>query len=159
MIFTLLYLKYIIHVILLNWKYVHNVFTTLLPNFQSLFKVSLLFFSSWHTHQPSRVGVSPLCDVVSSFLCHTQTEKISSWNGPTVHVCCFMLVSASTKTFVSRVRKTAKKIVSWKICQQGHLLAEVSLYTNILYKKVKRQKVSTLIRYKKLRKNNRLWAG
>jgi len=46
-------------------------------------------------------------------LCHThiQTEKISSWNGPTVHVCCFMLARASTKTFVSRVRKTAKKII------------------------------------------------
>jgi hypothetical protein len=131
--------------------------------------------------QPSRVGGSPLCDVVSSFLCHThtdrkdkflewlllktaekifvsrnvishrlsgvsllavsnvnnpvgllglpyvmwpahffvthiQTEKISSWNGPTVHVCCFMLARASTKTFISRVRKTVKKIfVSRKI--------------------------------------------
>ena len=53
--------------------------------------------------QPSRVGGSPLCDVVSSFLCHIQTEKISSWNGPTVHVCCFMLARASTKTFVSRI--------------------------------------------------------
>ena len=58
--------KYIIHFILLNWKCVHNVFTILLPNFQSLFKVS-------------------------------------SWNGPTVHVCCFMLARASTKTFVSRI--------------------------------------------------------
>jgi len=36
-------------------------------------------------------------------------EKISSWNGPTVHVCCFMLARASTKTFVSRVQKTTKK--------------------------------------------------
>ena len=58
--------KYIIHFILLNWKYVHNVFTILLPDLQSLFKVS-------------------------------------SWNGPTVHVCCFMLARASTKTFVSRI--------------------------------------------------------
>jgi len=50
------------------------------------------------------------------FVTHIQTEKISSWNGPTVHVCCFMLACASTKTFVSRVRKTAKKIfVSQKI--------------------------------------------
>jgi len=40
---------------------------------------------------------------------HIQTEKVSSWNGPTVHVCCFMLARASTKTFVSRVRKTTKK--------------------------------------------------
>jgi len=43
------------------------------------------------------------------FVTHIQTEKISSWNGPTVHVCCFMLARASTKTFVSRVGKTAKK--------------------------------------------------
>jgi hypothetical protein len=49
---------------------------------------------------------------------HIQMEKISSWNGPTVHVCCFMLACASTKTFVSRVRKTKKK----------SSLAEVSLY-------------------------------
>jgi len=37
------------------------------------------------------------------FVTHIQTEKISSWNGPTVHVCCFMLARASTKTFVSRI--------------------------------------------------------
>jgi hypothetical protein len=34
---------------------------------------------------------------------HTQTEKISSYNGLTVHVCCFMLARVSTKTFVSRI--------------------------------------------------------
>ena len=50
------------------------------------------------------------------FVTQIQTEKISSWNGPTVHVCCFMLARASTKTFVSRVQKTAKTIfVSRKI--------------------------------------------
>ena len=54
---------------------------------------------------------------------------LSSWNGPTVNVCCFMLACASTKTFVSRARKRAKKIfVSRKNRQQGHSLAEVSLY-------------------------------
>ena len=31
-----------------------------------------------------------------------QMEKISSWNGPTDHICCFMLACASTKTFVSQ---------------------------------------------------------
>ena len=36
-----------VHFILLNWKYANKVFTILVPNFQSLFKVSLLFFSSW----------------------------------------------------------------------------------------------------------------
>ena len=35
--------------------------------------------------------------------------ELLSWNDPTVHVCCFMLARASTKTFVSRVPKTAKK--------------------------------------------------
>ena len=37
------------------------------------------------------------------FVTHIQTEKISSWNGPNVHVCCCKLVCASTKTFVSRI--------------------------------------------------------
>ena len=37
------------------------------------------------------------------FVTHIQTEKISSWIGPTVHVCCFMLARASTETFVSRI--------------------------------------------------------
>ena len=35
--------------------------------------------------------------------------ELLSWNGSTVHVCCFMLARASTKTFVSRAQKTAKK--------------------------------------------------
>ena len=41
--------------------------------------------------------------------------ELLSWNGPTVHVCCFMLARASTKIFVSRIHirypspKTAKK--------------------------------------------------
>jgi len=38
------------------------------------------------------------------FVTHIQTEKISSWNGPTIHVCCFMLARGSTKTSVSRIR-------------------------------------------------------
>ena len=29
--------------------------------------------------------------------------ELLSWNGPTVHVCCFMLARASTKTFVNRI--------------------------------------------------------
>ena len=57
--------------------------------------------------------------------------ELLSWNGPTVHVCCFMLARASTKTFVSRVQKTAKKIfVMRKIRYQDHSFAEVSLYYN-----------------------------
>ena len=147
------------HFILLNWKYVHNVFTILIPNFQSLFKVSRApywhwyekSFSLWHSGSPSLEGQSdgPLSpsDIHPSsnlkrlmlsgvslltvsnvnnpvglvglpyvmwsahfFVTHIQTEKISSWNGPTVHVCCFMLARASTKTFVSRVRKKRKNL-------------------------------------------------
>jgi len=41
-------------------------------------------------------------------MCPKLTELLS-WNGPTVHVCCFMLARASTNLFVSRVQKTAKK--------------------------------------------------
>ena len=43
--------------------------------------------------------------------------ELLSWNGPIFHVCCFILSRASTETFVSQ-----------KIRQQGHSLAEVSLY-------------------------------
>ena len=57
--------------------------------------------------------------------------ELLSWNGPTVHVWCFMLARASTKTlptFVSRVQNNSEKIfVSRKIRKQGHSLAEVSL--------------------------------
>jgi len=52
------------------------------------------------------VGLVGLAYVMWSahfFVTHLQTEKISSWNGPTVHVRCFMLARASTKTFVSRI--------------------------------------------------------
>ena len=88
-----------VNFVLLNWKYVHKVFTIPLPNFQSLFKVSLLFFSS-------RPLVSLLKE--KSKICPKLIELLS-WNGPTVHVCCFMLARASAKTFVSRVQKTVKK--------------------------------------------------
>ena len=35
-------------------------------------------------------------------MCPKLTELLS-WNGPTVHVCCFMLARASTKTFINRI--------------------------------------------------------
>ena len=55
--------------------------------------------------------------------------ELLSWNGPTVHLCCFMLARASTKTFVSRVQETSKKSsLAEKFFYQGHSLAEVSLY-------------------------------
>ena len=61
--------------------------------------------------------------------------ELLSWNGPTVHVCCFMLARAyplkhslAASIFVSRVKKQRKIFVSRKFRQQGHSLAEVSLY-------------------------------
>ena len=48
------------------------------------------------------VGLPYVLRSAHFFVTHIQTEKISSWNGPTFHVCCFMLARASTKTFVSR---------------------------------------------------------
>ena len=44
--------------------------------------------------QPSRVGASPLCDVVSSFLCHTHTDgkdKLLEWPDRS---CLLLYVSA-----------------------------------------------------------------
>ena len=70
--------------------------------------VSLLAVSN--VNNPVRlVGLPYVMWSAHFFVTHIQMDKISSWNGPTVHVCCFMLARASTKTFVSRVRKTAKK--------------------------------------------------
>ena len=60
-------------------------------------------------------------------MCPKLTELLS-WNGPTVHVSCFMLARASTKTFVSRVQNNEKHFVSRNIRKQGHSLAEVSVH-------------------------------
>ena len=49
------------------------------------------------------VGLPYVMCAAHFFVTHIQTEKISCWNGPTVHVCCFMLARASIKTFVSRI--------------------------------------------------------
>ena len=56
------------------------------------------------------VGLPYVMRSAHFFVTHIQTEKICSWNGPTVHVCCFMLARASTKTFVSRVQKQRKNL-------------------------------------------------
>jgi len=68
------------------------MYTTFLLFFFQIFKV---YSSKWSAHL---------------FVTHIQTEKISSWNGQTVHICCLMLARASTKTFVNRVQKTAKNL-------------------------------------------------
>ena len=68
-------------------------------------------------------------------MCPKLTELLS-WNGLTVHVCCFMLARAPTKKIrqsnphsLTESKKQRKKIFFIrKIRQQGHSLAEVSLY-------------------------------
>jgi hypothetical protein len=85
--------------------------------------VSLLAVSK--VNNPVGLVCLPLCDVVSSFLCHTHTDgkdKLLEW---TDRSCLLLYVSASShplkhslaeSIFVSRVQKTAKKIlVSRKI--------------------------------------------
>ena len=55
--------------------------------------------------------------------------ELLSWNGLTVHVWCFMLVRASTKTFVSRIHirqpspKTAKNLRQPKNSLAGSLVS------------------------------------
>jgi len=92
--------------------YCWSVEITVIPRLTIIIRSGITFVSR-HSNVNKQVGLVALPYVMWSahfFVTHLQTEKISSWNGPTVHVCCFMLARASTKTFVSRVRKTAKKI-------------------------------------------------
>jgi len=65
---------------------------------------TLVFNQGTKSNVNNPVGLVGLPNVMWSahfFVTHIQTEKISCWNGPTVHVCCFMLARASTKKFVS----------------------------------------------------------
>jgi len=62
-------------------------------------------------------------------MCLKLTELLS-WNGPTVHVCCFMLARASTKTFVSGIhiryqspKNSEKILVSQKNSLAGSLVS------------------------------------
>jgi hypothetical protein len=75
---------------------------TFVSRYVMLSDVSLLAVSN--VNNP--VGLVGLLYVMWSahfVVTHIQTEKISSWNGPTVHVCCLMLARASNETFVSRI--------------------------------------------------------
>ena len=93
---------------------------TVIPRLTKIIRSGIIFFSQ-NLRQPKLLALSNVNNPVRLvclpyvkwsahfFVTHTQTEKISSWNGPTVHVCRLMLARASTKTFVSRVRKTVKK--------------------------------------------------
>ena len=112
------------------YKYIYIYIYTVIPRLTKIIRSGITFvnrsslcYQASHSLAVSNVnnpvGLVGLPYVMWSahfFVIHVQTEKKSSWNGPTVHVCCFTLARASTKTFVSRVRKTAKKIfISRKI--------------------------------------------
>ena len=66
--------------------------STVIPRLTKIIRSGITFVSRnlrWpkllavsNVNKPSRVGVSPLCDVVSSFLCHTHTDgkdKLLEW--------------------------------------------------------------------------------
>jgi hypothetical protein len=63
--------------------------------------VSLLAVSN--VNPVGLVGLPYVMRSAHFFVTHIQTEKISSWNDPTLHVCCSMLARSSTKTLVSRI--------------------------------------------------------
>jgi len=92
----------------MNFSFFQNIYPSSNPKQVIVSGVSLLAFSNVN-NPVGLVGHPYVMCSAHFFVTHIQTEKISSWNGPTVHVCCFMLARASTKTFVNRVRKTAKK--------------------------------------------------
>ena len=75
---------------------------TFVSRYVMLSGVSLLAVSNVN-NPVGLVGLPYVMWSAHFFVTHIHTEKINSWNGPTVHVCCFMLARASTKTFVSRI--------------------------------------------------------
>ena len=68
---------------------------TVIPRLTKIIRSGITFISrNVISHQPSRVGMSPLCDVVSSFLCHTHTDgkdKLLEWPNRS---CLLLYVSA-----------------------------------------------------------------
>jgi hypothetical protein len=105
------YIKYI------NSSYKYNKVDTVIPRLTKIIRSGITFVSrNVISHRLSGVSLLTVSNVNNTvglvglryvmwsahfFVTHIQTEKISSWNGLTVHVCCFMLACASTKTFVS----------------------------------------------------------
>ena len=69
--------------------------STVIPRLAKIIRSGITFVSrNVISLQPSRVGGSPLCDVVSSFLCHTHTDgkdKLLEW---TDRSCLLLYVSA-----------------------------------------------------------------
>jgi hypothetical protein len=103
------------HVFLIS----HVLVSTVIPRLTKIIRSGIVFVSrNVISHRLSGVSLLAVSNVNNPvglvclpcvmwsahfFVTHMQTEKINSWNGPTVHVCCFMLARASTKTCVSRI--------------------------------------------------------
>jgi len=73
-----------------------------------MYKTFLLFFFQIfkdYSRQVSSSSVAGPCLFVKGEVKNLSKVELllSSWNGPTIHVCYFMLARASTKTFVSRI--------------------------------------------------------
>ena len=96
-----------------------DLYTIILKIYYTLYTIKLKICTQSFYYSSSKFlkfieSKSPLLQQLVSLLkekwkiCPKLTELLS-WNGPTFHICCFTLARASTKTFVSRVKKTAKK--------------------------------------------------
>ena len=100
---------------------------------EAAYVIRRLTFRCLECKQPSPVGRSPLYDVVSSFLYHRHADgkdKLLEW--PDRSCCCFMLARASTKTFVSRVRKQRKKSsLAGSLVSRGITVYRFSLHSSI----------------------------
>ena len=110
-----------------------DLYTIILKIYYTLYTVKLKICTQCFYYSSSKFskfmeGKSPVLQQLASVSLLKEKSKMCpkliellSWNGPTVHVCCFMLARASTKTFVSRIHirwpspKTAKIFVSRNI--------------------------------------------
>jgi len=109
-----------------NWPSLHNHTENIL--YSTLYTIKLKictqrFYCSSSKFSKFIRGNSPLLQQLASVslpkekskICPKLTELLlSSWNGPTVHVCCFILARTSTKAFViscvADVKYTRKKV-------------------------------------------------
>ena len=98
-----------------EWKVkTDDLYTIILKIYYKLYTIKLKlctqrFYYSYSKFSKFIQGMSFLQYLASVSLLKEKSKiypkliELLSWNGPTVHVCCFMLTRASTKTFVSRI--------------------------------------------------------
>ena len=76
-------------------------------------------------------------------------NELLSWNGPTVHVWCFMLARASTKTFISRIhirqpspKNSEKNLRQPKNSLAGSLVSRgITVYLCLYYLFISRRRI------------------